>query len=100
MEADVQGEEKREATVRERGIVPHVNAAADSGKEEQEQEYDFAGEEAEGDVQPVRWLAITRFYSSHVPNAKIMFEELCNVWGEMTTRVIDANRYLLEFPSD
>jgi hypothetical protein len=74
MEADAQGEEKREATIQERGIVPHVNTAADSGKEEEEQEYDFAGEVAEGAVQPVRWLAIARFYSSHVPNAKIMFE--------------------------
>jgi hypothetical protein len=73
MEADAQGEEKREATVQERGIAPHVNTAADSEKEE-EQEYDFAGEVAEGAVQPVRWLAIARFYSSHVSNAKIMFE--------------------------
>jgi hypothetical protein len=90
LEAGAQGEEKWDAIVQERGLVPHVKAAEGS-EEDEEQEYDLAGEEAKGVVQMVRWLAIARFYSSHVLNAKIMFEELCNVWGDMTARVIGVN---------
>jgi hypothetical protein len=48
----------------------------------------------------MRWLAIARFYSSLTPNTKTMFEELSNAWGDVVARVIGANRYLLEFPSE
>jgi hypothetical protein len=104
MEVQAHAEEKRNETVwaevvQEKGIVPHAGNIGDLDGED-EQEYDFAEEEDEGAVQMVRWLAIARFYSSHISNAKIMFDELSNAWGDVSARVIGVNRYLLEFLSE
>ncbi|KAF8680644.1 hypothetical protein HU200_045674 [Digitaria exilis] len=60
-----------------------------SGDEEEEFVFDDDGEEETGKN---RWMAVARFYSGRIVKAKVMFEELSNVWGEVKPRPLGDNR--------
>ncbi|KAF8648423.1 hypothetical protein HU200_064809 [Digitaria exilis] len=81
----------------ERGLVLHGGAA--DGSSDDEEEFDFDEVEDDGNVQ-VQWYAVARFYSSRTVRARQMFSELSNAWGEVRSRDLGDNRFLLEFPTE
>lgn len=82
----------------ERRLVMHGGGEGElSGDEEEEFVFDDDGEEETGKN---RWMAVARFYSGRIVKAKVMFEELSNVWGEVKPRPLGDNRFLIEFASE
>ncbi|CAN6372213.1 unnamed protein product [Urochloa humidicola] len=97
------GEDQEEETGTEgawvnqiRSIVLHSSA----GQEDEEEEEFVFDEDEEPEFGRRRWMAVARYYSSRVPKSKIMFAELSNEWGEVDSRGLGENRYLLEFASE
>ncbi|CAN6323864.1 unnamed protein product [Urochloa humidicola] len=88
--ADVLGKNK------ERQIVPLQTGTEPASDEEAE----FAFEEEGGGAAPVKWLAVARFYSGRNYKSKVIFSELMKAWGDVDTRDLEDNRYLLEFSSE
>lgn len=81
----------------ERGLVLH--GGAEDLQSEDEVEFDLEEEDEDGYAQPT-WLAVARYYSGRPVRARIMFAELSNAWGEVVSRDLGDNRFLLEFPSE
>ncbi|KAF8685867.1 hypothetical protein HU200_043779 [Digitaria exilis] len=81
----------------DRRLVVHATAGEDaSGEEDEEFAFDVEGE-MEATVK--RWMAVARFYSSRNFKARVMFDELSNAWGDVISRELGDNRFLLEFAS-
>lgn len=95
-----EGEEDGEvpAVNMERRLVIHANAGGDP-PEDEEEEFVFEDEDVDGEVE-AQWLAVARYYSGKSVKAKAMFSELSNAWGEVSSRDLGDNRFLLEFPSE
>ncbi|KAF8676229.1 hypothetical protein HU200_047100 [Digitaria exilis] len=87
---------EEEADKSDLGGILHGGAADGSSDEE---EFDFDEVEDDGNVQ-VQWYAVARFYSSRTVRARQMFSELSNAWGEVRSRDLGDNRFLLEFPTE
>lgn len=45
-------------------------------------------------------MAVARFYSGRVVQAKVMFAERINVWAEVRARSLGDNKFLLEFSTE
>ncbi|KAF8692514.1 hypothetical protein HU200_039614 [Digitaria exilis] len=82
----------------DRRLVVHATAGEDaSGEEDEEFAFDVEGE-MEATVK--RWMAVARLYSSRNFKARVMFDELSNAWGDVISRELGDNRFLLEFASE
>lgn len=82
----------------DRRLIVH-GAPAGEDLEEEEFEYDLEEEEPARGVKK-KWFAVVRYYSSCVAKSKIMFAELSNVSGDVSSRVLGDNRFMLEFTSE
>ncbi|RCV45541.1 hypothetical protein SETIT_9G462500v2 [Setaria italica] len=88
-DTDGLGAASQEANL-DRRLIVHGGPAGED-LEEGEFEYDFEEEEPVGGAKK-RWFAVARYYSSRIAKSKILFSELSNVWGDVTSRVLGDNR--------
>ncbi|XP_072147516.1 uncharacterized protein [Setaria viridis] len=96
---DVEGNLRHQANL-DRRLIVHGKQPLDAV--EDEDEFIFEEEELQAGRQN-KWLVIARFYTWRHFKWRSVFLEMCGIWdlkGEVVSRDLRDNRYLLEFKSE